>query len=57
MVEMLQSIGQILACLAMLGTIVLLALMGAIGALAMNGTLWVVIAGLTLGYLTYCVRR
>ena len=57
MVEMLQSIGQILACLAMLGTIILLALMRALGDVAMNGTLWVVIAGLTLGYVTYRVRR
>jgi hypothetical protein len=57
MVEMLQSIGQILACLAMLGTIVLLGLMRALGDVAMNGTLWTVIAGLTLGYVTYRVRH
>jgi hypothetical protein len=57
MVEVLQSIGQILACLAMLGTIVLLALMRALGDVAMNGTLWTVIAGLTLGYFTYRVRH
>jgi hypothetical protein len=54
---MLQSIGQILACLAVLGTIFLLALMRALGEVAMSGTLWAVIAGLTLGYLTYRIRR